>query len=326
MSEKRKTQNKEPGHKNLGSFGRRRRVYRKKHRNRFRTQRRHFGCRRFRIRWKRFLPTVLFVVLFLYCTIRLILFVANSISTRHTNNELQMLHDSAKETTASEEPIMESSPLPTQTPVPTATPEPKLLSSYQFIGDTLLPETQKMLSKNPDTVGWINIPGVVNLPVVYRDNTYYLNHDFRRKRSNSGTLFLDEAHPFASDTQYMVVHGHCMYDGSMFGLLSHYRKQSYMDNHPMVYFSTLYREEIYEVIGVLRLSTDVRSEDYMPYTGTRKFESTNQFSAFAQDVRDKAIYWKEGAQMRPDDAYLALSTCDDDDRIVVMCRRISPQS
>lgn len=266
----------------------------------------------------------LFIALFLYCVIRLILFAANSISTRRTNAELQMLYDSAKESTASEEPIAEDLLLPIQTPIPTATPAPMLLDSYQFIGDSLLPEAQKLLSKNPDTVGWIKIPGVVNLPVVYRDNTYYLNHGFRQKRSNSGALFLDEAHPFESDTQYLVIHGHCMYDGSMFGLLSHYRKRSYMSEHPTAYFSTLYREEEYEVIAVLHLSTDVQSEDYLSYTGTRKFESMNQFDAFAQSVRDKAKYWKEGTQMRPDDAFLALSTCDDDDRIVVMCRRVKP--
>ena len=325
MPEKRSNaQNREPGNTPPGSLGRKRNAYRRRHRKGFHAQCRYFGHRRIRIRWKRFLPMALFIALFLYCVIRLILFAVNSISTRRTNAELQMLYDSAKELIASEEPITEDLLLPIPTPIPTTTPAPVLLSSYQFIADTLLPGAQKLLSQNPDTVGWIKIPGVVNLPVVYRDNTYYLNHDFRQKHSNSGALFLDEAHPFASDTQYLVIHGHCMYDGSMFGLLSHYRKQGYMDKHPTVYFSTLYREEVYEVICVLRLSTDVQSENYLPYIGTRKFESMNQFNAFAQSIRDKALYWKEGAQMRPGDAFLALSTCDDDDRIVVMCRRVNP--
>ena len=40
-------------------------------------------------------------------------------------------------------------------------------------------------------------------------------------QSASGTLFLDEAHPLEADTQYLVVHGHNMYDGSMFARLTH---------------------------------------------------------------------------------------------------------
>lgn len=88
-------------------------------------------------------------------------------------------------------------------------------------------------------MAWLRIPDVVSLPVVCRDNTYYLNHDFFGRESDSGTLFLDEAHSLEYGTQYMVIHGHNMYDGSMFGLLSHYRKSGYggapngLSEHPV---------------------------------------------------------------------------------------------
>jgi len=206
--------------------------------------------------------------------------------------------------------------------VPTVIPEPALLKAYQYIGNTVLPELEVMLEKNPDTVLWLHIPGgVVNLPVVYRDNTYYLDRDFYGRRSGSGTLFLDEAHPFASDTQYMVVHGHNMYDGSMFGFVSHYRRAGYMEEHPTVYLSTLYRQEEYEVIGVLELPVSVAREGYVAYTGTRKFGSLEQFYGFAASIRENALFWKEDAEMNPTDSLLALSTCYEDERIVVMCRR-----
>lgn len=221
-------------------------------------------------------------------------------------------------------PTLEPADTPTLTPEPTATPTPELLSSYQYIGNTILPEAAEMLEKNPDTVAWLHIPGVVNLPVVYRDNTYYLDHNFYGKKSDSGTLFLDEAHPLAYDTQYMVIHGHNMYDGSMFGLLSHYRKSGYMEKHPTVYLNTLYRQEEYEVIGVLYLPIDVQSEGYVPYVGTRKFRSLDQFYGFAENIRENAQHWKDGAEMLPSDAFLALSTCYEDYRIVVMCRRTNP--
>ena len=161
--------------------------------------------------------------------------------------------------------------------------------------------------KNPDTVAWLRIPDVVSLPVVYRDNSYYLDHDFYGRQSGSGTLFLDAAHPLAYDTQYMVVHGHNMYDGSMFGMRSHSRKRGFMTEHPTVYLNALYRREIYEAIGVLYLPASAQSDGYVPYTGTRKFQSLEQFYSFAGSIRENALYWNDGVEMLPNDALLALS-------------------
>ena len=88
----------------------------------------------------------------------------------------------------------------------------------------ILPEMRELAQKNPDTVGWIGISGTVLLPVVYRDNTFYLDHDFTRSKNASGTLFPDENSPINADTQNLLIHGHSMNDGSMFGILTHYRK------------------------------------------------------------------------------------------------------
>ena len=115
-----------------------------------------------------------------------------------------------------------------------------------------------------------------------------------------------------------------MHDGSMFGMLAHYRKRGYMEEYPIVYLDTLYRQETYEVIAVLQLPASNQRADYLPFTGMRTFETVEQFTAFANGIRDRSMYWKEGAEMLPTDALMALSTCYDDDRIVVMCRRISP--
>lgn len=278
-----------------------------------------FSSGRRRINWKRFLPMLLLLAVFLYAAVNLAQYAIRSISTRRTNDALQALYAEATETPDPETVAPESSTSPTPTP------KPELLHTYQYIGDAILPEAEELYATNPDMVAWLRIPGVVSLPVVYRDNSYYLDRDFYGKKSDSGTLFLDEAHPLADDTQYMVVHGHDMYDGSMFGRLSLYRRLGYMEEHSVVYLNTLYRKETYEVIGVLHLPSDVHSDGYVQYTGTRKFKSVEQFYAFAERIRENALRWKDGAEMLPSDALLALSTCyHEDERIVVMCRRTSP--
>lgn len=289
------------------------------HQNRRRRKRRAGSTsrRRYRIVWRRFVPVILLAAMFLYASVNLIQYAIRSAQTKRTNEELQNLYEEA----------IESLPPETVAPVPeaTAVPEEGLLDAYQYVSDEILPEAAAMLEKNPDTVAWLNIPNVLSLPVVYRDNSYYLDHDFYGKSSSSGTLFLDVLHPFAADTQYMVIHGHNMYDGSMFGRLTHYHDQDYMKEHPTVYLNTLYRKEEYEVIGVLCVTSDSSSADYVSFVGSRSFQTLEQFNAFATEIRRHAMYWKDGAKMLPTDALLALSTCyKDDDRIVVMCRRVSP--
>lgn len=264
--------------------------------------------------------TSLLLAFFLYSAVRLVHYTICSVSTKQTNEELQAIFEAAEELPDQDMSAAEA------TLTPTSVPEPQLLDCYQYIGDAILPKAEKMLAKNPDTVAWLYIPdGIVDLPVVYRDNTYYLNHDFYGKQSNSGTLFLDEKHPFMVDTQYLVIHGHNWYDGSMFGRLSHYKRKGYMEEHPTVYLYTLYRQEEYEVIGVLYVPEDTGSENYVPYIGMRKFQSPDQFYDFAEMIQENALHWKEGAELQPSDALLALSTCYEENRIVVMCRRINAQ-
>lgn len=270
--------------------------------------------------WKRILLIVVLLAICLYSAVRLAHYVISSIAVKQTNEELQEIWRETEETPVVDTPAEETIPAPTETP------EPQLLAEYQYIGDTILPEAQKLLAKNPDTVAWLHIPGgIVDLPVVYRDNSYYMDHNFYGKKSNSGTLFLDEKHPLFSDSQYLVIHGHNWFDGSMFGTLSHYRRDGYMEEHPAVYLSTLYRQEEYEVIGVLYVPIDPQKDGYVPYIGMRKFQSLEQFYGFAAIIQENALHWKEGAEMLPSDAFLALSTCYKEYRIVVMCKRTHPQ-
>lgn len=270
----------------------------------------------------------------IYSGVMLTKFIVRSVATKRTNETVQAIHEEAlaAEQAAGVEPSQaDETPVPRATKVfaanPNTTTAPITMKkkTYQYIGNTILPQVKELLSHNRDLVAWLSIPDVVDLPVVYRDNSYYLTHDFFMENNTSGTLFLDVNHPLKEDTQYLVIHGHNMRDGSMFGRLSHYRDYGYMADHPLVYLTTLYREEVYQVIGVLWLPGDTQNKNYVSYTGRRKFSTTQQFKDFTAKVRGSAIYWAYGAEMKEDDALLALSTCYEKDRVVVMCKRISPE-
>jgi len=187
----------------------------------------------------------------------------------------------------------------------------------------ILPEMTELTRKNPDTVGWISISGTVHLPVVYRDNTFYLDHDFTGAKNASGTLFLDENSPINADTQNLLIHGHSMNDGSMFGILTHYRKLNFLRQHPLIAFSTLWEKESYAVFAVMQVSSKTDSPNYFNYFSSPTFGSTAAFDEYVAGVKARSLFTIP-VDVEPDDALLTLSTCLDDDRLVLLARRLRP--
>ena len=290
-----------------------------------RKKNRRYADRTRRISWKYFAAMAALLGVFVYAAVSLAGYVRSSAAVKKTNEEVRQVYALVTETPAAETPKIAATPPPAATQIPAQTSAPGLLRTYQQTSGEMLSQMRQLRAQNRDTAAWLKIPGIVDLPVVYRDNAYYLDHDFYGEKSNAGTLFLDAAHPLKEDTQYLVIHGHNMNDGSMFGTLSHYRSRGYMAQHGKVYLTTLYRQEEYEVVGVLQLPTDARKTGYVAFAGTRKFDSVGHFEAFVKEIREHALYWKQGAKLDPCDALLALSTCYEEERVVVMCRRVKPQ-
>ena len=187
----------------------------------------------------------------------------------------------------------------------------------------ILPEMRELAGKNPDTVGWISISGTVHLPVVYRDNIFYLDHDFTGAKNASGTLFLDESSPINADTQNLLIHGHSMNDGSMFGILTHYRKLDFVRQHALIAFSTLWEKESYAVFAVLQVSSKTDNPNYFNYFSYPTFGSTSAFDEYVAAVKARSLFTIP-VDVEPDDALLTLSTCLDDDRLVLLARRLRP--
>ena len=235
-------------------------------------------------------------------------------SAANVNEELTRIYNedaSAAETARQKDNAAEAAPSETQRKVPAD-------KDYQYIGSEVLAECRTLQKINSDLVGWLNVPGELDLPVVYRDNSYYLNHDFYKRDNDSGTVFLDEAHPFEADTQYLFLHGHNVWDGSMLGNLTHYRNTEYIKENPYLYFNTLYRRETYEIIGVMRVT---QQEMYgLMRLGTPTFENGAEFNSFIESLRSRALRFTD-KEIAPDDALLAISTCWENDRIVVLFRR-----
>ena len=207
-------------------------------------------------------------------------------------------------------------------PVPTAAPDVVKTTKYHQVGGEALPEMAQLHGQNHDLVAWLQIPDVMDLPVVYRDNSYYLTRDFTKQKNASGTVFLDENHPFKEKTQNLLLHGHNMKDGTMFGRLAQYlTDDTYLRNHPIIYFDTLWQKEQYVIFAVLDVSLKPGDTRFFNYFTHDTFASDAEFSMYIRQLQLRSRY-AIPIGVEPTDALLTLSTCLDDDRLVIVARRL----
>lgn len=181
-----------------------------------------------------------------------------------------------------------------------------------------------LLQINPETVGWIKVGNLADEPVVYRDNEFYLNHDFYQKKSSSGTVFVDVENTDLENDKYIIVYGHDLRDGSKFGSLKEYLNIEQLKNNIVIEWSSLYSSEAekYVVFSVFDSSMleenknyfDLRRFDEIDLDGTKKF---------IEEIRERSLY-DIPVDVTAEDQIMVLVTCSykhEDGRLLIFCRK-----
>ena len=121
--------------------------------------------------------------------------------------------------------------------------KPKILKKYETL-----------YQKNHSIVGWLKIVDTkIDYPVMQTiNNEYYLEHNYNQEYDKNGSIFLDKDCDAAFPNDNMIVYGHHMKSGKMFGNLNLYSKESYCKEHPYILFDTIYEEGKYQVMYVFR--------------------------------------------------------------------------
>ncbi len=231
-------------------------------------------------------------------------------------------------------PLYEPTPEPTRTPKPTVyvdrfarsgaeTYEQKEKRTLDV--DKILPQFQEIYAENQDFAGWITIPNTaVDYPVVQSDDSdYYLHHDFFGEKNANGQIILDTKCDPYTPSYNLVISGHSMRSGKMFGRLVNYMNESYWEDHKLVYFDTLMDERTYVVFAAF-FSADYDVDE----TGFR-YNADIQYSVDARqwlrEVKENELY-DTGIDVEFGDEFLTLTTCNkakrSDGRFVVVCRRL----
>lgn len=167
-----------------------------------------------------------------------------------------------------------------------------------------------LLAINPETVGWIYIPGtIVNYPILQGDdNSKYLTYAFNGEEdfiTFAGAIFLaaENARDFSDPNN--IIYGHHMNDGSMFAFVNTFTEQSAFDANRTIYILTPqgnYRLETFSM--VITTGSDLLAQS--------TFVDENDMLSYVQDKINRSVVsgGVDAATIVERGKIFSLSTCD----------------
>ena len=213
----------------------------------------------------------------------------------------------------------------------TAEPDPE--SGWEHGLTTVRPEDiperfRELWEINRDLIGWIKAGELADEPVVYRDNEYYLSHSFRGADGGGGTVFADEENTGWPTDPYLILYGHNIETGSMFGKLPKYCELQTLKDNAVIEWDTIVsgHAEEYAVFSVFNASMLPEDPDYFYL---RRFDELRrggpaEMKKLVDELRGRSLF-DIPLEVTEDDRILVLVTCsykDPDGRLMVCCRAL----
>lgn len=191
----------------------------------------------------------------------------------------------------------------------------------------VLEDYKTLLNMNKDLIGWLKIADInIDYPVMQtNDNEYYLDHNFDNKYDKNGCLFLDYQCDVINRNTNLIIYGHNMQSGNMFGNLDKYSSEEYYKEHPKFEFDTIYEKGAYEIVYVFR--SKIYNEDAVvfKYYQFLDVQSELEFNSNMAEMAKLSLY-DTGITPEYGDELLTLSTCDyqeNNGRFVIVARKIN---
>lgn len=203
----------------------------------------------------------------------------------------------------------------------------------------MLPRYRELYAINQDLAGWLIIDGtVIDYPVMQtlRDENYYLYRDFYGRENKNGCLILDtdsEAGTGTKSSGYtdgtvpttnLLIHGHTMKSGEMFGRLKNYADAEYGAQHNSICFDSLYEERKYELLAVFYSQIYYESDKVFKYYEFFQADTPEEFANWYENIKQLSLY-DTGVTAQLGDEFITLSCCSyhvKDGRFVVVGKRV----
>ena len=191
----------------------------------------------------------------------------------------------------------------------------------------VLEKYKKLFSQNKSLIGWIKIDDTnIDYPVMQTvNNEYYLDHNYNQQYDKNGSIFLDKDCDITNPGCNMIIYGHHMKSGKMFGNLQLYSNREYYEKHPYIQFDTIYEEGTYQIMYVFR--SRIYNEDEIVFKYYQFFEASTpeEFDSHMNEMANLSLY-DTGVRATYGDKLITLSTCDNseqDGRFVVVAKKIN---
>ncbi|WP_394883285.1 class B sortase [Clostridium baratii] len=173
--------------------------------------------------------------------------------------------------------------------------------------------SEELIKRNEDYKMWIEVPNTnINYPVVQgKDNDFYLNHDFNKKESSSGAIFMDYKNNIDKDKN-IIIYGHNMKNKSMFQNLMKFKDEEFWKENNKIILTIDGKTYEYEIFS----SYISNAKDIDLKTN---FENDDEYLKYIDDIKKKSIFHRD-MNIKSNDRIITLSTCSyekDDARMII---------
>lgn len=175
----------------------------------------------------------------------------------------------------------------------------------------------KLREENADIVGWIYFENEdISYPVLHSgDNSTYLRKAYTGETMSAGSIFMEGRNDSDFSDVHTIIYGHNMKDLSMFGKLKNYVKDAkYITDHEYFQIVTESEKYRYKIVAYKVVAPD--SDIYTIYK-----DGGQDFLSFVKEDIRKGSYLDFNENVTDQDHLISLSTCSNDDRLVVTALR-----
>lgn len=176
---------------------------------------------------------------------------------------------------------------------------------------------------NPDFTGWLSIAGTdFEYPVMQNRHNpdFYLNHSFSGTESPYGVPYIDAKCIASSPYANVLIYGHNMKDGAVFGILRSFEQEAFWQEHKTIQFDSLSSLGTYDILAVFKTTIEDGGFAYYDYVGGNNSDAFYNYvtQCAALSLYPTGVAPVFGRQL------LTLSTCDtydDAGRIVLVAQK-----
>ncbi len=143
-----------------------------------------------------------------------------------------------------------------------------------------------------------------------RDNVFYMNHDAMGRENGNGAIFMDARGGLREDRQTLILYGHNMRSGQMFGQLWQYEHDAFRKENETIYLDLESGMEEYRVFAAGRFGIEESMPNYLDILHLCSKNMTLRKEAVRQLIDYSET---DGGTVGEDERVLVLITCVDDE-------------